>query len=63
MKKDYSALSFSEKERICESIFIANGPYWHVYTDGTKMQNIFCSEDCIKAFNLFEKQDSKRHSL
>ena len=49
MKKDYSALSFSEKERICESIFIANGPYWHVYTDGTKMQNIFCSEDEFKS--------------
>ena len=45
MKKDFSALSFSEKERICESIFIANGPYWHVYTDGTKMQNIFCCEE------------------
>ena len=41
MKKDYNALSFSEKERICECIFIENGPYWHVYTDGTKMQNIF----------------------
>ena len=45
MKKDFSALSFSEKERICESIFIANGPYWHIYTDGTKMQNIFCCEE------------------
>ena len=59
MKKDFSALSFSEKESICESIFIANGPYWHVYTDGTKMQNIFCSEDCIKAFNLFEARLKK----
>lgn len=39
MKKEFSALSFSEKERICESIFINNGPYWHLYTDGTKMQN------------------------
>jgi hypothetical protein len=48
MKKDLSALSFSEKERICESVFIANGPYWHVYTDGTKMQNIFCSEEDFK---------------
>jgi hypothetical protein len=48
MKKDYSALSFSEKERICESIFAANGPYWHVYTDGTKMQNIFCCEEDFK---------------
>ena len=44
MKKDFSTLSFSEKERICEGIFISNGPYWHIYTDGTKMQNIFCCE-------------------
>ena len=44
MKKEYSALNFSEKERICESIFINNGPYWHIYTDGTRMQNIFCCE-------------------
>ena len=48
MKKDFSALSFSEKERICESIFFSNGPYWHVYTDGTKMQNIFCNEEDFK---------------
>ena len=45
MKKDFSALSFSEKERVCESIFIANGPYWHIYTDGTKIQNIFISKE------------------
>ena len=45
MKKDFKALSFSEKERICESIFIENGPYWHVFTDGTKMQNIFNSKE------------------
>lgn len=48
MKKDFSALSFSEKERVCECIFIENGPYWHVYTDGTKMQNIFCNEEDFK---------------
>ena len=48
MKKDFSALSYSEKERVCESIFISNGPYWHLYTDGTKMQNIFCSEEDFK---------------
>ena len=48
MNKDFSALSFSEKERACESIFIANGPYWHVYTDGTMMQNIFCNEEEFK---------------
>ena len=48
MKKDFSALSFSEKERVCECIFIDNGPYWHVYTDGTMMQNIFCNEEEFK---------------
>lgn len=45
MKKDFSALSFSEKERVCDSIFISNGPYWHIYTNGTIMQNIFCCEE------------------
>ena len=45
MKKNISALSFSEKERICENVFDSNGPYWHIYTDGTMMQNIFCSEE------------------
>jgi REP element-mobilizing transposase RayT len=45
MKKDYCALSFSEKERNCERTFEENGPYWHLYTDGTQMQDIFCSEE------------------
>ena len=45
MKRDLGALSYSEKERICESIFIGNGPYWHLYTDGSRMQNIFCCEE------------------
>ncbi len=49
MKRKLGALSYSEKERICESIFIGNGPYWHLYTDGTKMQNIFCCEEEFKA--------------
>ncbi len=48
MKKDCSVYSFSEKERICEGIFISHGPYWHIYTDGTKMQNIFCNADDFK---------------
>ena len=48
MKKDFIALSFSEKERICESVFDSNGPYWHLYTDGTLMQNIFCNEEDFK---------------
>ena len=45
MKKDFGALNFSEKERICESIYISHGPYWHIYTDGTMMQNIFISKE------------------
>ena len=44
MKKDYCALSFSEKESLCENSFIENGPYWHLYTDGTQMQDIFCTD-------------------
>lgn len=48
MKKNISALSFSEKERICENVFDSNGPYWHIYTDGTMMQNIFCNEEEFK---------------
>lgn len=45
MKKEYCALSFSEKESLCESVFIENGPYWHLYTDGTQMQDIFCTDE------------------
>lgn len=48
MKREFGALSYSEKGRVCESIFIGNGPYWHLYTDGTKMQNIFCCEQEFK---------------
>ena len=44
MNNENSALSFSEKERICEETFRNNGPYWHLYTDGTQMQNIFCND-------------------
>ena len=48
MKKDHSALNFSEKERACEIAFARNAPYWHLYTDGAKMQNIFCCEEDFK---------------
>ena len=37
-------LTYYEKERICENTFEANGPFWHLYTDGTTMQNIFLDE-------------------
>lgn len=43
------SLSFAEKEQICESNFYAGGPFWHLYTDGRMMQDIFLSEDDFKA--------------
>lgn len=43
--KTFSSLSYTEKERICESIFLQEGPFWHLFTDGTRMQNIFTCED------------------
>lgn len=46
-------LSFAEKEKICERIFMQEGPFWHLYTDGTKMQNIFdTNEDFELGLNL-----------
>ena len=38
-------LTFSEKERLCEIAFMENGPFWHVCTDGTKIGDIFCTDD------------------
>lgn len=40
--------SFGEKERICELEFEKNGPFWHLFTDGTKMENIFCTKEAMK---------------
>ena len=39
--KDLTSLNFTQKEEICKRTFDKNGPYWHLYTDGTKMQDIF----------------------
>ena len=41
-------LTFAEKERACEQAFVENGPFWHLYTDGTMMGDIFCSEEDFK---------------
>lgn len=38
-------LTFQEKERLCEREFEMSGPFWHLYTDGTRMENIFTSEE------------------
>ena len=46
-------LTFTEKERICIETFTQEGPFWHLYTDGTKMQNIFnTDEDFELGLNL-----------
>ena len=41
-------MKFAEKERECERLFDANGPFWHVYTDGNVMADVFCDKDDFK---------------
>lgn len=41
-------MTFLEKERLCEREFEMRGPFWHLFTDGTKMENIFNNEDEMK---------------
>lgn len=41
-------MTFAEKERGCETSFEVNGPFWHVYTDGSVMTDIFSTEDEMK---------------
>ncbi len=41
-------LTFSEKERSCERLFEETGPFWHIYTDGTKMADTFCCDEDMK---------------
>ena len=36
--------TFGEKERACELSFQKNGPFWHIYTDGGIMADIFTNE-------------------
>ena len=38
-------MRFADIERECERVFKVNGPFWHVYTDGSVMADIFCSEE------------------
>ena len=41
-------MTFLEKESECERLFDANGPFWHVYTDGSVMTDIFHDDDELK---------------
>ena len=43
-----SNLSYSAQNAICESNFKLHGPFWHLYTNGQTMQNIFCSKEDFK---------------
>ena len=41
-------LTFAERERNCEREFDAAGPFWHLYTNGKKIDNILCNNDDFK---------------
>ena len=51
MKTELRTLTFSEKESICEREFEMSGPFWHLYTDGRKMQDMFLTD---RIFELAE---------
>lgn len=40
--------AFGDREAECERFFEEMGPFWHVYTDGTKMENVFCQDEDMK---------------
>lgn len=46
---DIKILTFFEKERICEERFRRAGQFWHLYSDGTVMENIFLNDTEMKA--------------
>ena len=60
--KTFSSLSYTEKEKICESIFLQEGPFWHLFTDGTRMQNIFTCEDEFETGMNILAASSCRHN-
>jgi REP element-mobilizing transposase RayT len=40
--------TFIEKEKECEKLFNEAGKFWHLYTDGTRMENIFLNDNDLK---------------
>lgn len=48
MAIERKALTFFEKEKLCEERFDASGPFWHLYTDGTRMQNVFVTKELFE---------------
>ena len=41
-------LTFAERERNCEREFANAGPFWHLYTNGKRTDNIFCNNEDFK---------------
>lgn len=53
MKKDFDAVSFRDLEQDCEYRFMTGKPFWHLFTDGNKVDIIFSSvEDLKTGMNL-----------
>ena len=48
MKTELRTLTFSEKESICEREFEMSGPFWHLFNDGKKMQDIYLSDEIFE---------------
>ena len=44
----YCLIMFGDKERECEKLFDANGPFWHLYTDGSAVGDIFACDGLMK---------------
>ena len=40
--------TYTEREQECERLFDSNGPFWHVYTDGNVMADLFRDEEDFK---------------
>lgn len=37
--------TYTEQERRCEREFEIAGPFWHLYTNGRKMEDFLCEEE------------------
>ena len=40
--------TFIEKEAMCEQVFKEEGPFWHLYTDGSAVGDIFACDGLMK---------------
>ena len=61
MKTELRTLTFSEKESICEREFEMSGPFWHLYTDGRKMQDMFLTDRIFELAETLLAVSCRRH--